>query len=77
MERKHYTAMEVFQMTGVKPNAQYMIIKRWLMNGKQVITRVHQRGREKMLSESDRVYIANPRTLMEQRSSARRSSGAN
>jgi len=30
MERVHYTSKEVFQRTGVKPSAQYMIIKRWL-----------------------------------------------
>ena len=29
-ERAHYTSKEVFQMTGVRPSTQYMIIKRWL-----------------------------------------------
>jgi len=54
-------------MTGVKPSTQYMIIRRWLQHGKQVISLVQRRGPDKMLSYSDRVYIANPKTLMEQR----------
>lgn len=66
-ERMHYTSKEVFQMTGVRPSTQYMIIKRWLQHGKRVISLVSLRGPVKMLSYSDRVYIANPRTLMEQR----------
>jgi hypothetical protein len=39
-ERMHYTSKEVFEMTGVKPSTQYMIIKRWLQHGKQVISLV-------------------------------------
>ena len=66
-ERMHYTSKEVFLMTDVRPSTQYNIIKRWLQHGKQVITLVGDRGPEKMLSYSDRVYIANPRTLMQQR----------
>ena len=66
-ERMHYTSKEVFLMTGVRPSTQYNIIKRWLQHGKQVITLVGDRGPEKMLSYSDRVYIANPKTLMQQR----------
>ena len=66
-ERMHYTSKEVFLMTGVRTSTQYMIIKRWLEHGKRVISLVRMRGPVKMLSYSDRVYIANPRTLMEQR----------
>jgi hypothetical protein len=33
-EKMHHTSKEVFEMTGVKPSAQYMIIKRWLQHGK-------------------------------------------
>jgi hypothetical protein len=29
-EKMHYTSKEVYEMTGVKPSTQYMIIKRWL-----------------------------------------------
>jgi hypothetical protein len=54
-------------MTGVKPSAQYNIIKRWLLHGKEIISLVSLRGPKKMLSYNDRVYIANPRTLMEMR----------
>ena len=67
MERAHHTSKEVFQQTGVKPSAQYMMIKRWIQNGMRVVSRVSQRGPGKMLSYSDRVYIANPKTLMTQR----------
>ena len=44
-----------------------MMIKRWIQNGMRVVSRVSQRGPGKMLSYSDRVYIANPKTLMTQR----------
>ncbi len=30
MDRPWYSSKEVFMMTGVKPSAQYNIIKRWL-----------------------------------------------
>lgn len=67
MERPWHSSKTVFEMTGVKPSAQYNIIKRWLQHGKQIISLVSQRGPKKMLSYSDRVFIANPRTLMEMR----------
>jgi hypothetical protein len=66
-EKIHYTSKELFETTGVKPSTQYMIIKRWLQHGKRVISKVCMRGPVKMLSYSDRVYIANSNTLMEQR----------
>jgi len=34
MDRPWYSSKEVFLMTGVKPSAQYNIIKRWLQHGK-------------------------------------------
>ena len=67
METAWHTSKEVFLMTGVRPSAQYNIIKRWLQHGKRVISLVSQRGPEKMLSYDHRVFIANPRTLMEMR----------
>ncbi len=67
MERAHHTSKEVFHLTGVKPSSQHSIIKRWVLHGFKVISLKHQRGPCKMLSYNDRVYIANPRTLMEQR----------
>ena len=67
MEKAWLTSKEVFMRTGVRPSTQYNIIKRWLMNGKQIITRVNQRGPDKMLAYDDRAYIANPKTLMQQR----------
>jgi transposase len=39
-EKMHHTSKEVFEMTGVKPSTQYMIIKRWLQHGKRVISLV-------------------------------------
>ena len=67
MERPWHSSKVVFEMTGVKPSAQYNIIKRWLQHGKEIISLVSLRGPKKMLSYNDRVYIANPRILMEMR----------
>ena len=67
MEEQWHSSSHVFQMTGLRPSAQYKIIKRWLENGKQVVSLVYQRGRQKMLTYQQRVYIANPKTLMEMR----------
>ena len=67
MDEPWHTSKEVFHLTGVRPSAQYNLIKRWLLNGKRVILFKYRRGPNKMLSYNDRVYIANPRTLMEMR----------
>ena len=40
MEKEWHTSKEVFLMTGVKPSAQYNIIKRWQQHGKKVISLV-------------------------------------
>ena len=67
MEKAWLTSKEVFMRTGVRPSTQYNIIKSWIINGKEIITHVNQRGPDKMLSYADRAYIANPNTLMRQR----------
>ena len=54
-------------MTGVRPGAQYNLIKRWLLRGKRVVSLKYMRGPKKMLSYDDCEYIANPKTLMEMR----------
>ena len=40
IDRPWYSSKEVFEMTGVKPSAQYNIIKRWLQHGKRIISLV-------------------------------------
>jgi len=67
IDRVHRTATEVFKLTGVKPSAQYMMIKRWLQRGKRFVSLASQRGREHRLSEEQRAYAANPKTLMQMR----------
>jgi hypothetical protein len=67
MDKPWHTSKEVFHMTGVRPGAQYNVIKRWLQRGKRVVSLKYMRGPNKMLSYDDRVYIANPRTLMDMR----------
>ena len=67
IDRPWLSSKEVFLKTGVRPSTQYNIIKRWLLHGKRIITMVSMRGPGKMLSYAHRVFIANPRTLMEMR----------
>jgi hypothetical protein len=67
MDKPWHSSKEVFLRTGVRPSTQYNIIKRWLLHGKRIITMVSMRGPNKMLSYAHRVFIANPRTLMEMR----------
>jgi len=67
IDRVHRTATEVFRLTGVKPSAQYMMIKRWLQRGKRFVSLASQRGREHRLSEEQRAHAANPKTLMQMR----------
>jgi hypothetical protein len=50
MEEQWHSSSHVFQITGVRPSAQYKIIKRWLEHGKKVLSLTFQRGRQKMLS---------------------------
>ena len=67
MDKPWLSSKEVFLKTGVRPSTQYNIIKRWLLHGRRIITMVSMRGPDKMLSYAHRVFIANPRTLMEMR----------
>ena len=67
MDRPWHSSKEVFQMTGVRPSAQWNIVKRWLQYGRRIIPSPSRKGPKKMLSDRDRMFIADPRTLMEQR----------
>ena len=50
MEHVWHRSCEVHKITGVCPGAQYKIIKRWLQNGKQILSLKFLRGRKKKLS---------------------------
>ncbi len=67
MDRPWHSSKAVCEMTGVRPSAQWNIIKRWLLHGRRIIPSPSRKGPKKMLSEDDRIYIANPRTLMDMR----------
>jgi transposase len=52
-------------MTGVKLSTQYMIIKRWLSRGRQVVSKVGpgmKVGKKKLTVEQE-AYLASPATL--------------
>jgi hypothetical protein len=67
MDRPWHSSKAVCEMTGVRPSAQWNIIKRWLLFGRRIVRSPSRMGPRKMLSLNDRIFIANPRTLMEQR----------
>ena len=67
MDRPWHSSKAVFEMTGVRPSAQWNIVKRWLLFGRRIVRSPSRMGPRKMLSLNDRIFIANPRTLMEQR----------
>ena len=67
METLWHTSKEVYEKTGVKPNAQCNLIRRWQKRGNKVISLVSRRGPLKMLNYDTRAYFANPQTLMEMR----------
>ena len=52
-------------MTGVKLSTQYMIIKRWLSRGRQVVSKIApgmKVGKKKLTFEQE-AYLASPATL--------------
>jgi transposase len=62
-----HRSIDVFKMTGVLPCTQRKLIKRWLANNMQVLSFKGLRGKQRMLSEAQRHYIASPQMLLEMR----------
>ena len=51
---------------GIKCGAQHNIIKRWRDRNFQIVSHLSNRGKVKMLSEEQQLWIVNPTTLKEQ-----------
>jgi len=62
-----HRSCDVFKMTGVLPCTQRKIIKRWLANNMKVVSFKSLRGKQRMLTEAQRNYIASPQMLLEMR----------
>ena len=61
-----HSAREVFERMGIKDGAQHNIIKRWKERGFKVESRLSDRGKAKMLTEEQQLWIVNPETLKQQ-----------
>lgn len=63
--RSWHSSKEVFEKTGIKHPTQYQIIKRWRANGFRVVSNLHRRGKERMLTPNQVAYLRNPKILKE------------
>ena len=60
-----HSSKEVFERTGIKPNAQCNIINRWRKRGFQVQSLLNRRGVKKILTANQMNFIKNPKILRE------------
>jgi transposase len=59
------TPSQVFKRTGIKHGSQFNIVKRWKERGFKIESRMNRRGRKKMLSEEQQLWITSPSLLQE------------